>query len=287
MTRFLMMVCVACCVASTGTASGAELRLRALGAPEAATRISETPTPDSPVTLLRVLREVWPDLAPDGRAGRFNGARVVPGAVDPDAGKPGAWDMDFARSGDAPTYAVLADGNRRYVAIAIASMLLLARIAPDYRFLDAIFVQTDPGGVPALTHTLMLAPDYPGVVVLNSHHNSQEGFANYLVLALVDGRLASVYDGPFLYSFSIAQGKCEPLTVTQTLSALDMMANKGSHPADLALRVREERVCVSAGKQGKPVERLHAFRLAWDAKRKRYLGGSKELYLTNRKRVGN
>jgi len=70
---------------------------------------------------------------------------------------------------------------------------MLARVAPDYRFLDALFVQTDPGGNPAIARTFTLAPGYPGAVVVNSHHNSQQGFVNYLLLALVS---QSVSDRP-------------------------------------------------------------------------------------------
>ena len=104
------------------------------------------------------------------------------------------------------------------------------------------------------------------------------------MLGLVDGRLITVYDGPLLYSN--ARATCEPETLTQSLSALDVLAKDGSQPSDIAVQVSETRECVRAGKSAKPAEKLYSFRLTWDAKRKRYTGGSKELYLLKKKRIG-
>jgi hypothetical protein len=267
-------------------AGAAELELRLLGRPDTTTRVTAAPTAKSSVTLLQVLREVYPDLRPDGRAGRFKGARVLPDPIAPDAGKPDASGIDLAKASGEAAYAVIEDGARAYVLISIEGMVLLARVAPDYRFLDALFVQTDPGGMPVVGRTFMLAPEYPGALVINSHHNSQQGFVSYLLLALVNGRLAPVYDGPLLYSYSNAENKCEPLVLTQALSTLEVGTAMGNRPADIAVEVLETRECTRAGRDVKLPGRTYSFRLTWDAKRMRYMGGSKELYLVNRKRMG-
>jgi hypothetical protein len=234
-------------------------------------------------TLLRVLREVYPDLSPTGKASQYKGVRLLPDSVDGDAGKPGSVDLDLARNGNAPDQAIVTMGAARYMLVLAENLLIAAQLAPRYRFLDAVAVQTDPGGPPFVPAAFLIAPDTPAVLVLNAHHNSQEGFVDYLLLGFVGDRLAPVYQGPALYSLSSNDAACEAKVVTQQLQAFEPLPSSHSGFADLSLIVEEQGECRNGDKVTMlPAKRAKAV-LTWDASQRKYVGGAKELELLGKR----
>lgn len=235
-------------------------------------------------TLLDILRARYPDLTADGKAMRVNRARSVENAVDTSA--PGLVDeaVDLAQGRDPPTYAVLEDGGARYVLILAEGTVLAAEIAPRYRFLDALFVQTDPVSVTA-SNAFLMARASPALLITNAHFNAGESFAAYSVVGLVNGRLRSVYDGPLLYSFDASAANCEPKRVIQRLERFAVRLVPAGH-ARLGMTVTEETLCARDGREV-PLEPLRTFPIAldWDAKRGAYTGGSPLLDARNRERM--
>lgn len=220
--------------------------------------------------LLRVMREIYPDLQPSGKATRFKGAANVPNAVDEAAGNPATGDFDLADGHSAS--AIVNKGGVSHAVVFVGGMVAVAQLAPEFRFEGAIFVQTDPSGPPVVSGVIALAPTTPGVIVLNAHFNSQEGFADYLLLASVGGKLVPVYDGPSLYSASTNDEKCGDKVMTQQLKKLEPLAGSHAGYADLALEVVETVECGGARSS-----KTYAATLTWDGARKKYVGGTKEL----------
>lgn len=223
--------------------------------------------------VLRTLREVYLDLGDDGKATQYRGVRILPDSVDEEADKPRTVDVDLS---GALQGSVTLDRSRYLLAMA-QNLLFAARIAPGYRFFDAAAVQTDPGGPPGVMAAFAIAPDVPGIVVVNAHHNSQEGFVDYRLLGVVGGRLAVLYRGPFLYSVALIAPACGEKVVTQRLEAFEPLATRHDGFANLSPRVVEQGECRSGDQTTKlPAKRVSAV-LIWNARTQAYEGGEKEL----------
>jgi len=223
--------------------------------------------------VMRTLREVYPDLGADGKAMHFKGVRVLPDSVDGDADKPGPVDVDLR----AASQASVTIGPTRYLLVMAENQLIAAEVAPAYTFLDAVAVQTDPGGPPSVTAAFALASSVPGILVVNAHYNSQEGFVDYMLLGFVGGRLSPLYRGPSLYSVQSNDPACEEKVVTQRLEAFGSLPTSHDGFADLSLKVAEEGEC----RTGATTTMLSAKRvsvvLTWNAETRKYAGGEKEL----------
>jgi hypothetical protein len=225
---------------------------------------------DAPMAMLR---EVFPDLDADGHAGHSN---PVPGAPDAAADYAGGpIDLGGARQ--------VAVGGRYRFAMA-AGVLMLAETAPADRYHGALFVQSDPGGPPSLERAFLAAPGLPMALVGNRHFNSQEGFENYAIYALVKGRLEQVYAGPILYSVSVASGQCDARRTLQRLAGFRPV--RAGAAIRIELRVTEELVCET--EKGSRTLKTQAFpiRLTWDTRIHRFTGKSPALEQRNRERMG-
>ena len=231
---------------------------------------------DGPV--LRVLREVWPDLKTDGTATRYKGVRAVPGAVDDQAGQPAQGDYDLAAPGTSlPTYLELIDGTTRWLAALAAGILIVADTGQADRFGDALYVQTDPGGAPSLADAFVVAAGTPAVLVMNAHHNSGEGFADYALIGLVEGRLRPLFDGPGLYSSFSGDERCDERSALQELKTFRPLGTQRDGYVDLALEIVETRECRKGGKVVQASSLRASAVLTWDANEKRYKGDLKSL----------
>lgn len=223
--------------------------------------------------LLRVLREVFPDLAADGKATRYNGVTAVPDSVDDEAGKPAAGQFDLAADRNRPpVHASLMDGAVSYAVVLAADIVIVARTAPGYVYGGALFVRTDPGSPASIESTFLAAPDIVLALVRNAHHNSQEAFADYLLVGLVDGRLAPLHAGPSLYSFSNSDAACDDRTVTQRLEAFRPLTRRRDGYPDISMEIVEEGECRAAGRTVRFPEKRAAAVLTWDAAQKKYVG---------------
>jgi hypothetical protein len=112
---------------------------------------------------------------------------------------------------------------------------------------------------------------------MNAHHNSQEGFVDYMLLGLIRGRLSQLYQGPSLYSIQSNDSVCEVKVVTQRLEAFGPLPTRHDGFADLSLKAAEEGACRNGDRTTTlPVKRVDAV-LTWDAQTQKYTGGEKEL----------
>lgn len=247
--------------------------------------LDSRPTERSVATFRDVLRAVYPDLEADGRAATTVGARAVPDAVAGSDTPAGAAEIDLAGGGGA-SFAVVTDGERDHVAIMVAGALVLAQVAPEFRPSDALLVQTDPGGEPAIAQMLLLGEGRPAAVVVNAHHNSQESFAQLLIATPIEGRLQQVFQGPILYTVQSWERGCEPRRLEQRLLPVTLREAQRDGYAELSLAVREARICVQRGRPRTLNSVMHFARLRWDPAQSRYLGGLEALDRRNRERMG-
>jgi hypothetical protein len=219
--------------------------------------------------VLDLLREVFPDMTFRGKATRYTGVRAVSGAVDQDTDQPATGDFDLAAAG--ATWGVVRDGHSDtfYNAVLAGDVLVVGQVEPTYRFGDAINVRTDPGGPPSIYRLYLLAPGVPAVMVRNAHHNSQEGFESYLLLALLGGKLVEVYYGPSLYSVSRATASCDDAREIQRLVKFEAMESRRDGMADMRFEVLAESEC--RGDRTTPSGDRTSTRLRWSASQRKYL----------------
>jgi hypothetical protein len=181
---------------------------------------------------------------------------------------------------------VVVDGVSRWAFALAGDTLAFARIAPDYRLLDALDVRTDPGGFPSLRQAWLAAPGAPAALVVNSHFNSQEGFAAHTLLALVDGRIEPLWDGPLLYSVTTGDDRCDTHRIEQELVRFDPVdAGAAEWPA-IDVLFRETESCEKDGTTVPSAPRDFAVTLQWDEAARRYVGSLPELEALNAERRG-
>lgn len=176
--------------------------------------------------------------------------------------------------------AFVADGESHWSFLLAGDTLVFAVIAPDYRLLDALDVRTDPGGFPSLARAWVAAGGTPATLVVNSHFNSQEGFAAHTLLTLVDGKLEPVWDGPLLYSVTTGDDACDTRRIEQRLVRFEPAGN------DIEVVFRETESCEREGTVSPSKPRDFAATLRFDAASGRYVGSFPELEEITRARMG-
>jgi len=228
----------------------------------------------STVTALDVLRDLFPDLSEEGTGQTFAGAESAETASDPDAAAEAEREVDIG-STDWTEMAVIEAGKVAYAAAVSDGVIALAAIRPAYKPLGRLNVATDPGG-PATGYRLMMAaPDRPLVVSVSSHFNSQEGFDSFLVAGLIHGRLADLYDGPYLYSVKLGSDSCDTLEHAETASVFEPARQTHQGLADLRVVITYTRSCVTGDARQVEASKTFPMTLVFDGKR--YRGGSKGL----------
>jgi hypothetical protein len=217
--------------------------------------------PGSDATALRLLREIFPNLTDAGNATRMRAIR----GLDPRDPPAAEGDVTFAGSRDAAGGGGAAVARAGDAALLIASgVLVAARVAPHYHFLDAAFVQSDPGGPPWIEHAFS-GPAGPVALIGDGHFNSSENFASYQLVGTVSGRLTLLHRGLFLYSWQAPRRGCPMMQVSHILSHL------AARPAGaLVATVRENRTCQREGRAQQLGRRLYTIRFVWDGAHRRY-----------------
>lgn len=243
------------------------------------------PTERSAVTFGDVLRAIYPDLDATGRAARFAGARAVPDAVAGEDSPPGPAEIDLT-GGETASFSIISEGERDHVAMLIAGVLVMAQVAPEFHPTDALLVRTDPGGAPSIAQMLLLGEDRPAVVVLNSHGNSSESFAQHLIATPVEGRLEQVFQGPVLYSVDTYERGCEPRRLEQRMLPIALREARREGFAELSMTVREARICTQRGRPRTLNSLAHHARLRWDPAQSRYVGAMDALERRNQQLMG-
>lgn len=184
------------------------------------------------------------------------------------------------------TQAGLSDGARAWGFVLAGDTLVAADTAPQYRLLDALDVRTDPGGHPSF-ETMWLGRGRPALLVTNAHFNSQEGFAQHMLVALVDGRLQPVWDGPLLYSVQTGDDDCDIRRIEQMPANFRASETIADQWPDLHVGFRELAWCEKDGViRERPPAKLFTTTLHWDDAAGRYVGTLPELDALNRERMG-
>lgn len=225
----------------------------------------------SDATALDLLREIYPDLNEAGAATRMRAIRNL----DPRDG-PSQEAESFAGG-----RAVVGPGEAAIVRVGDAAMLIVsgvlvaARIAPHYHFLDAAFVQSDPGGPPWIAHAFAGAAG-PVALIGDGHSNSSESFETYQLVGTVGGRLALLHPGLFLYSWHAPRRGCRMEQVSHILSHLALRSG-----GTLVATVREARVCQRETGDQALASRRFTIRFVWDGARHRYRADMRALDAVN------
>jgi len=213
---------------------------------------------DAQATPLRMLREIYPGMTDAGEATRMRAVRGLDPQDQPSEAENESADFHGAASGAQ----IVRVGDS---ALLIASgMLVAARIEPRYRFLDAAFVQTDPGGLPMIEHAFQ-GPAGPVALIEDSHNNSSESFAMYQLVGIVAGRLKLLDSGIFLYSYQGQRRGCPYYRVSQSLSRFLLRPN-----GVLVATVQEDRTCERETRIQQLGRRLFTIRFVWDGARRAY-----------------
>ena len=96
--------------------------------------------------------------------------------------------------------------------------------------------------------------------------------------------MRQVYDGPSLYSYFKPDAQCENLDIRQSLSGFRPLATQHGGFADIAMVVTESTGCTNNEDAASKLRKF-PFTLTWDAKAKRYRGGSPVLDRINKLRL--
>jgi hypothetical protein len=214
----------------------------------------------SDATPLRLLREIYPDLRDAGNATRMRAIRNL----DPrDAPMEEAESFEGGRSVAGENEANIVRVGDAALLIA-AGVLVAARIAPRYHFLDAAFVQSDPGGPPWIAQGFA-GPAGPVALIGDGHSNSSESFETCQLVGTVGGRLTLLHPGLFLYSWHAPRRGCPMEQVSHSLSHLALRPG-----GTLVATVREERTCQEETRDRPLGNRRFTIRFVWDGARRRY-----------------
>ncbi len=240
----------------------------------------------SNVTYLQVLREVFPDLTADGKTQQMKPRRKeieTFGGGEDDATGPGTLPMLDGL--------VLSDAGKSYAVVLVGeapATLVLAQVLPTYQFLDAIDVAQDAHvNLSTEFGVLPLKPGVWGFGILSWHLNAGENYENFLMIGVLDGKLHVLYDGPFLYNFMEPGNGTKPCRVEQDLTPPKVAPTQHAGMNDITMAVTEKRLCGADMNHEKAVsQRNFSAVLTWDPAKKKYMGGMKDLYLINKKRVG-
>lgn len=198
-----------------------------------------------------------------------------------------AYNDDRVAGAEPITMASIAAGDQRWTFVLTGPTLAAAEFVPEYRLLDALTVQTDPGGFPSLRQVFRLDDATPALLVTNAHFNSQEGFAQHTLLALVDGELRPLWEGPLLYSLSTGDDACDLRRVEQTLETFAAGAPAAGAFPDIDVRFVETERCEKDGVATPSQPREFATTLRWDAAASAYVGTLPELEALNAQRRGD
>jgi hypothetical protein len=237
------------------------------------------------ITAMQLLRRVFPDLDDQGKYRTIAPVRPVAAATTPEMGAGYAQERgEPALAMQPPTSVVVRSGRHAVAFVLGAGVLVSDWLQPAPAVGGALFVQIDPGGEPVIERAFPIGEGEAAALVSNSHWDSGEGFESYRLYAQGFAGLRQVYDGTSLYSYFKPDPQCENLDIRQTLTGIRPLATRHGGYADIAMVVTESTGCTN-NEDADPKLRKFAFTLIWDARAKRYRGGSPLLDRINRLRL--
>lgn len=255
------------------------------GPPSAPGSVNMPFVADARFTPMDLLRRAFPDLDNDGHYRQLLPLKVVKGATMPEIGAgysqgPG----EPALTMHSPSKAVVRDGRHAIGFVLGAGVLVSDWLLPVPAVGEAIFVQTDPGSNPTIERAFPIRVGEAAALVSNSHFNEGEGVEAYRLYAQGFSGLREVYDGPSLYSFFPPDEQFGHLQMSQVLAGVRPLATRHNGYADIAMTVTDTTSCTN-NEDADSTVRQFSFTLTWDARAKRYRGGSPALERLNRRRL--
>lgn len=237
-------------------------------------------------TAMDLLKRVFVDLDDRGRYRTIAPVKPVPNAVAPEMGagyQQAKGEPALEMQG--PTYAVVRQGNRAIGFVLGDGVLVADWLLPVPAGGQALYVQTDPGATPVIDQAFAVADGEAVALVYESHLNAGENFQSFSLYAQSFSGLRQVYDGLFLYSVTRpASGKCAAPFHRQTLESFRPLATRHGGNADIAVMVTESVECAIGDAQPMAVRKF-PFTLVWNARARKYVGGSPALERLNRARM--
>lgn len=242
--------------------------------------------PGSNVTWFDLLKQIYPDLKPDGKASDLHKIREEIKETEIFSGFPGPSPGNFTDVGPY-TYLLVSEAGRTRALLLQTDNGLLAylQVTPALKLLDLIDTAKDQhvdfAGQPVLT----VAPGQ-FVFSLNSwHFNSSESYNIYNLFLAGPEQLRFVYDGPMLMGYR--SPKNEDCFIRQELTPLSMLPTQKDGISDLSMKVMQTKECDTKGGKTKVIpQKTFESVLSWDKAKRKYMGGSKELFRLNQCLLG-
>ncbi len=227
-------------------------------------------------SYFKVLKDVFPDLKPDGHATQWK--KEIKGSFG-DELQPG---QDFELG--SPPYLLVKEGNEARLIIMINEQALAYyRLKPSYELLDFVGFGMDPEHK-SLVNRFGVFPVHPGQYLFlfsSWHDNSSESFDGYQLMLMGPKELRSVYDGPSLYGYRY--GDAQDCREAQDFHSLKRLPTQHAGYSDLLLDVQNVKFCSPHGKEKELGRKTFSATLHWDERKGKYMGGSKELLRLNRR----
>ncbi len=239
------------------------------------------------ITAIDLLRRVFPDLDNKGQYRTIAPVRPVAGATAPEMGAGYAQaNGEPSLTMQPPTSAVVRGGRHAIAFVLGAGVLVSDWLLPAPAAGGALFVQIDPGDEPVIERAFPLREGEAAALVSNSHWNPGERVESYRLYAQGFSGLRQVYGGPSLYSYFKPDAQCENLDIRQSLTGIRPLAIRHGGYADIAMEVTESAGCTNNEDADSKLRKFH-FTLTWDARAKRYRGGSPALERINKLRLND
>lgn len=251
---------------------------------------SDPVIPQVKTTYLDLLRQIYPDLRPDGNASQPpKETRTNLGQMDLSQGEaepptPANSSKNFFPAGDF-TFINVGDaqGLRTVILESNSGTLAYFEIIPTVKLLDLVGISQDRlvsiaserGAYPIDARQFLFW-------TTNSHFNAGESFNIYNLIYAGTERINIAYDGPFLYGFALPNSDCN---LNQSLAPVKLGAPNAAGFPQLTLTVIQEKLCQRGEKEAVTAARKFVATLNWDKAKGKYMGGSKELFLLNRCRL--
>lgn len=237
-------------------------------------------------TAMDLLKRVFTDLDKTGHYRTISPVKPVDNAVAPEMGAGYAQESsEPALEMQPPTYAVVRQGNHAIGFVLGGGVLVSDWLLPVPASGGAMYVQTDPGSTPTIERAFAVAEGEAVALVLNSHNNAGENFEFHSLFSQSFSGLRQVHSGIFLYSFTeTGSGRCASRFHRQKLDRFQPLPARAGGHANIAVTVSEAIECNGDFKHPVSVRKF-PFTLIWNARTRRYVGGSPALDQLNRSRI--
>lgn len=242
--------------------------------------ISDRIIPESEITYFQALKKIYPDLQSNGKASVQSAIRIAVEGLDDSAPvgttleatqgqkiSMSSWEYSLAK-GNLTQLIILSRGEGS------SPVLAFFKMDPALKLLDLIDVNLDRWV--SIGNFLFTAKQTsPLFIIMDSHNNSSQWYVRYSLWMILNDKLQKVYDGPNLSGQRIPQqNSCYTQAKLEKISPLKTDRDGFS---DIQLTLSRSKICEDekTNKEKKISGKIYPASLIWDAKKQKYMGGSK------------